>query len=203
MNKSIRILVIAVVATVALAWRVSAQDKAKAAAEPSPQEKAAMEAMMKAGSPGEAHKKLEPLVGTFDAKVTSWMDPSKPPIESSGIAENKWVLGNRYVEQKFQGSFMEQPFHGIGYTGYDNVANEYVSVWMDSMSTAMMVTRGTAAGNSVSQSGSMLDPMTRKPATVKTKFTMADADHHIFDMWAPAPDGTMVKVMEIAYTRKK
>ncbi len=203
MNKSIRILMIALAATVTLTWQASAQDKSNAAAAPSPQEKAAMEAMAKAGTPGDAHKKLDPMIGTFDAKVTSWMDPSKPPIQSSGVAENRWVLGNRYVEQRFQGTFMDHPFNGIGYTGYDNVAHEYVSAWMDSMSTAMMVTRGTAAGKSVSQSGSMLDPTTGKPATLKTMFTMTDEDHHTFEMWAPAPDGKMVKVMEIVYRRKK
>src|ERR1041384_8127485 len=79
----------------------SAQDKAaekkapekKAAAAPIDQ-KAAMEAMQKAATPGEAHKKLEAMIGTFDAKVKIWMDPSKPPEESTSTSESTWVLGN-------------------------------------------------------------------------------------------------------------
>lgn len=202
MKKSVAIPV-AITIALALASTSRAQEKKRPGSQAPPDEKAMMEAMAKAGAPGEAHKKLEPMVGTFDAKVTSWMDPSKPPVESSGTAENKWVLGNRYVEQSFQGTFMDQPFSGIGYTGYDNVGKRYVSVWMDSMSTAMMLTKGTATGRTIAESGSVTDPMTRKPATVKTKFTMTDDDHHTFEMWTPAPDGKMQKVMEIAYTRKK
>ena len=81
------------------AW---AQEKPAAKkAKPAPMdEKAAMEAMQKAATPGDAHKKLESMVGTFDAKVKMWMDPSKPPEESTGTSESAWVLGNRFVETK-------------------------------------------------------------------------------------------------------
>ena len=206
-------LVLATALLALTAW-AAAQEKANAPEKPAskaspkktakapPDEKAQMEAMMKAGAPGEAHKKLEPMVGTFDAKVTMWMDPSKPPTESSGTSERKWVLGNRYVEEQFQGTFMDQPFTGIGYTGYDNVGKRYVSVWMDSMSTGMMMTKGTGAGKTISETGSMLDPMTGKPSNLKTKFTMTDDDHHVFEMWGPARDGKMYKMMEITYSRK-
>jgi hypothetical protein len=203
---------ILVAACFAIALGASAQEKTKAAEKPAgsgksaakapPDEKAMMETMMKAGSPGEGHKKLEPLVGTFDAKVTSWMDPAKPPTQSSGTAERKWVLGNRYVEEQFTSTFMDQPFTGIGYTGYDNVGKKYVSVWMDSMSTGIMEMKGTASGNAISETGSMLNPMNAKPMNLKSKMTVTDNDHQTFEMWGPAPDGKMYKMMEITYTRK-
>ena len=213
-----RILFRSVLALACLAWAAgaAAQDASKTAtdkpaakaapakkgAKAPPDEKAQMEAMMKAGAPGEAHKKLEPMVGTFDVKMTSWMDPSKPPVQSTGTAERKWVLGNRYVEENYQGTFMDQPFTGIGYTGYDNVGKKYVSIWMDSMSTGIMSMKGTGSGNSISETGSMLDPMTAKPMNLKTKMTVTDNDHETFEMWGPAPDGKMYKMMEITYTRK-
>jgi len=186
----------------AVALGASAQEKAKSAAKAPPDEKAMMEMMAKVATPGENHKKLEPLVGKFDAKITSWMDPSKPPIQSTGTSERKWVLGNRYVEEQFSGSFMDQPFTGIGYTGYDNVGKKYVSIWMDSMSTGIMDMKGTAAGNTISETGSMIDPMSGKPANLKSKMTVTDNDHHKFEMWGPAPDGKTYKMMEINYTRK-
>ena len=72
----------------AAATLASAQEaKAKKAAAAPMDEKAAMDAMMKAGAPGDAHKKLEAMTGTWDAKVTSWMAPGKPPIESTGTSE--------------------------------------------------------------------------------------------------------------------
>jgi hypothetical protein len=189
------------VATVALAQE--SKSKSKAAAQAPPDEKAMMEAMAKAATPGDAHKKLEPFVGTFDAKVTMWADPSKPPEQSTGTSESKWVLGDRWVESQFQGTFMGQPFSGIGYTGYDNVTKQYVGNWMDTMSTGMMVTKGTMAGKTMTMSGSMVDPMSGKAQPFREKVTVADNDHHTMEMWGPGPDGKMYKMMEITYERKK
>src|SRR5438034_10300694 len=87
---------------------------------PAMDEKAMMEAWAKVAAPGEAHRWLEPVVGTWDAKITMWMAPGAPPQESTGTSENKWVLGGRFVEQRYEGKCMGQPFSGLGYTGHDN-----------------------------------------------------------------------------------
>jgi hypothetical protein len=168
-------------------------------------EKAMMEAWMKAATPGDAHKLLEPFVGTFDTTVKSWMAPGAPPMESSGVSKNEWVLGGRYVIQHFDGSFMGMPFNGIGFTGYDNVKKKYVGSWMDNMSTAVMTSTGSAEenGKSFVFTASMDDPMTGKAMDVKEKITVVDADHITMEMWAPGPDGKMFKNMEIMYVRKK
>jgi hypothetical protein len=171
----------------------------------SAQEKAAMDKMIEAGTPGEPHKKLDAVVGIFDAKVKMWMDPSKPAEDSSGTSESKWVLGNRYVETRYTGTFMGQPFSGIGYTGYDNVTKKYVGTWMDSASTGKMDTAGTAdkSGKSMTLTGRVADPMTGKMCLIREKVTIADNDHHMMEMWGPDPSGKVYKMMEIHYTRKK
>jgi hypothetical protein len=169
-----------------------------------PEQKAAMEAMMKAGAPGEEHKKLSNLTGKWNAKVTMWMDPAAPPQVSRGTSTNKWILGGRWVQQTFSGKFMGRPFSGIGYTGYDNIKKQYVSTWMDDMSTAVMVSMGSASDDKTYEFSSTVDdPMTGKPAEVKVKTTVVDDDHHVMEMWGPAPDGKMYKMMEITYSRKK
>ena len=187
-----------------VAGLAAAQDKSAEKAAPAPMdEKAAMEAMAKAATPGDAHKKLEPLVGTFDAKVTMWMDPSKPPQESAGTAQTSWVLGNRFLETKYDGTFMGQPFSGIGYTGYDNVTKKYVGTWMDTMGTGMMLSSGSMSGKVMTTTATMSDPMTGKVAHATEKFTIVDNDHNKMEMWDKLPDGKSVKVMEINYSRKK
>jgi len=167
-------------------------------------QKAQMEAWMKASTPGDAHKKLDHMVGTWDVTVKSWMAPGAPPMESTGTAENTWVLGKRWVQESFHGSFMGMPFEGIGYTGYDNVKQQYVGTWMDNMSTAVMMSSGkSGSGNTYEFTSSMDDPMTGKPSPVNEKVTFTDADHHSLEMWGAGPDGKMFKMMEIAYSRKK
>jgi hypothetical protein len=180
----------------------SAQDKPEKAKPGAMDEKAMMEAMQKAATPGDAHKKLEAMVGTFDAKVKMWMDPSKPAEESSGTSVSTWVLGNRFVETKHEGTFMGQPFSGIGYTGYDNVTKEYVGTWMDTAGTAMMVMKGSMTGNVMKSSSTVADPVTGKMMPITMKTTVTDNDHHTMEMWCPGPDGKTYKMMEITYTRK-
>jgi hypothetical protein len=170
------------------------------------QQKAAMDAMMRAATPGDAHKKLNSMVGTFDAKVKMWMEPGAPPSESTGKSVNEWVLGGRWVQQRFEGNMMGAPFTGIGYTGYDNIKQMYVGTWMDNMSTSVMTSSGgasDASGKTWSFNASGMDPVSGEPVAFDEKITMVDNDKSIFEMWGPGPDGKMFKMLEITYTRKK
>lgn len=179
-----------------------AQDQMK---QMSPEEKAAMEAMMKASTPGEAHKKLASMAGTWDATIKMYAQPGAPAQESTGVSENKVVLGGRWVQETFSGTFMGMPFSGIGYTGYDNIKKQFVGTWMDSMSTSMMLSTGTgdASGKTYDFNATADDPMTGKTMTIKQKVTVTDENHHMMEMWGPAPDGKLFKMMEISYSRKK
>jgi hypothetical protein len=177
---------------------------AAAAAQQQVDPKAMMEAWEKAGTPGDAQKKLDVFVGNWDVKVKTWMMPDAPPAESTGVAENRWILGGRYLEQKFQSSFMNQPFSGIGYTAYDNVKKHYVGTWMDSMSTGIMFTAGVAddTGKIMKFTGTMDDPMSGQSMRLEEKIVVMDRDNHMMEMWTPAPTGQMYKSMEIHYKRR-
>jgi len=99
---------------------------------------------------------------------------------------------------------MGMPFEGIGYTGYDNIKKQYVGTWMDTVSTAVMMSSGKGgSGNTYEFSSSMDDPMTGKPSPITEKVIFTDADHHTMEMWGAGPDGKVMKMMEIAYSRKK
>jgi hypothetical protein len=166
---------------------------------------AMMDQMMKMAAPSEAHKKLEMMAGTWTTKVKMWMDPAAAPQESEGVSENRMVLGGRWLEQRYEGTFMGGPFSGVGFTGYDNFKKAYVGLWMDTASTSTMMTTGTAdaAGKTLTFTGSMDDPMSGQTTQMKEVLTIVDADHHNFEMWMSGPDGNMMKAMEITYTRKK
>jgi hypothetical protein len=201
----VRFLAVSLAAGALVAGLALAQDKPaeKKKAGGAMDEKAMHEMMMKAATPGDAHKKLEGLVGTWDVKVKMWMDPSQPPQESAGTSTSSWVLGNRFVQEKFEGTFMGQPFSGMGYTGYDNVTKQYVGTWMDTASTGVMTSKGSLSGNTMNANATMSDPMTGKMAKSTMKMTMTDADHHTMEMWGAGPNGKNYKMMEIAYTKKK
>ena len=196
----------ALAVTTFLASPAPALEKAKGSEAPkTPSQEEMMKAWMAAATPGEAHGKLEPIVGSFDVKTTSWMAPGKPPEESTGTSETKWILGNRFVEQTVSGTMMGQPFSGVGFTGYDNYKKKYVGTWMDTMGTMIMTSTGTmdASGKKLTSWSVVDDVITKKPAKIRSLLTILDNDHHKFEMWGPGPDGKSFKVLEINYTRKK
>jgi hypothetical protein len=169
-----------------------------------PNADAYMEAMMKAGTPGDPHKALAVMEGTWNTTVKAWMAPGAEPMTSEGVSEMKMVLGGRYLHQTFKGNFGGMPFEGLGYTGYDNVKKQYWGTWMDNMSTAMMSSKGEMSeGGAMTFSGTMTDPMTGEDQPVKEKIRMEGNDRIEMEMWGPGPDGKMFKTMEIVYTRKK
>lgn len=164
---------------------------------------ASMEEWMKISSPSDHHKVLEAMVGTFTAKCKFWMDgPTGAATESTGSATSKWVLGGRFIQSEYKGEFMNQPFEGIGYMGYDNGANKYVGSWMDTVSTMIATSSGTydAEKKTLTMTGSYTDP---KGNVVKSKdvVTIIDNNTHKFEMYQVGPDGKDVKAGEIVYTR--
>jgi Protein of unknown function (DUF1579) len=185
---------------------VAGAQESKPAGHPpmSADQKAMMEAWEKASSVGEPHKRLAGMEGTWDAEVSMWMAPGQPPAKSMGTSVNKAILGGRWIEQEFTGSAMGQPFQGVGYTGYDNTKKKYVSSWIDSMSTALMVSEGTfdAAGKVMTSLSTSADPMTGKPMQTKGVMRMVDSDHHVYEMWE-THGGKETKTLEIHYRRKK
>lgn len=165
---------------------------------------AAMEKWVKMATPGAPHEYLAKLAGSWDAKVKMWMDPAAPPEESAGTSENTMALDGRWLEQHYTGTMMGQPFHGIGFTGYDNYKQQYVSTWMDTASTSVMIMTGaTDASGLMTTTGSMDDCITGAVTQMKSTLTIVDKDHHKMEMWASGPDGKMFKNMEIEYSRKK
>jgi len=182
-----------------------AGEKAKAAPAGMPSQEEMMRKWQAYATPGDAHKRLDAFVGTWNVKMKSWMAPGQPPEETEGTAENKWLLGNRYLEQRYEGKMMNQPFSGIGYTGYDNFKKKYESVWMDNMGTGTMMSTGSfdKSGKMMRFTATMDDPVTGEKATVKESLTVVDSDTHKLEMWMTGPDGKMFKTLEGVYTRKK
>jgi hypothetical protein len=84
-----------------------------------------MEAWMIAGSPGEHHKRLEPMVGSWKARVSWWAAPGAPPQVSDGAMTAEWILGGRFVKETFESYSPEMPFQGMGLYGYDNLRGKY------------------------------------------------------------------------------
>lgn len=102
---------------------------------------------MRLGSPGEHHKRLDHMVGDWDASATFHM-PDGSQMTSDGSLSSEWVLGGRFLKADFHlDDMMGMAFDGISFVGYDNAKGQYVSVWMDNMSTGVIVHKGWFEGD--------------------------------------------------------
>ena len=136
-----------------------------------PEQKAEMEAYMKAATPGAQHEWLASTAGNYTLKIKSWNEPGGPAMEEAGTATRKMMLDGRVIAEDVNSTMMGTPFTGHGLMGFDNVTGKYWSTWTDSMSTGIMVNEGSCDA--------------KKTCT----FT------------GPGKDGKEMKMMEITYTK--
>lgn len=185
---------VCLVAVLAVAAFAGDEKKAAQQGQPDP---AAMQAMMTAMTPGEHHEHMKKLAGNHTYTMKMWMDPSTPPTESTGKRTSEFLLGGRFLEEKYSGTFMGMPFEGIGTLGYDNVKKQYVGTWIDNMSTGIMISHGTCDKGSWTMTGESSDPMTGKTWTSRSVVKIVDDNTFVMEMYAPGPDGKEYKMMEM------
>jgi hypothetical protein len=171
---------------------------------PSPEEMQKMMAEMAALAP--EHKALAADAGTWDADVTMWMDPSKPPTTSKGTSVRTVVNQGHYVTDSFSSEMMGRPFQGFGVQGYSKERKQWFGFWCDSMGSAPEIMWGTAdaAGKVITFDGPEMTCMMGKfiPRWVVKH---DDADHMSFEHWSkyPTMGDQYNKEIEVKYTRRK
>ncbi|MFZ0613581.1 MAG: DUF1579 domain-containing protein [Desulfobacterales bacterium] len=167
-----------------------------------------MQAMMnvyhKLAIPEEPHELLARMAGSWKTKGKSWMELGSPPTEFTGTSEQKMILGGRFLQQEYVAEFLGSRYKGIGLNGYDNHKKRYVSTWMDSMGTGIMVFEGNidADGKTITQECRCDDPV-KGPVKWRSITRIVDDDTHLFEMYTTDASGKEVKMMEITYSRTR
>ncbi len=158
-------------------------------------------------APGPEHKLLEDLAGNYGAKVRAWVEPGKPPEESTGFMKRKMLFGGRFLQEEYEGKLGPESFTGMGIIGFDKIRKKFVLSWIDSMSTGFMTSEGTydADKKTFTYQSEDFDPATGKKMKGRDILRIDNAEQQTFEMYRqPLEDGAKeFKVLEIIYTRKK
>ena len=194
---------LAATALVALATLAVAQQGQKQP-EMTAEQKAEMEAYMKAGTPGGPHQALAALAGNYDLTIKSWHEPGGPAMEDIGTATRSMALGGRVLVEVVNSSMMGMPFTGHAMMGFDNVSGKYWSTWNDSMSTGLMVNEGTCdlQQKTCAFTGSWNDPIKKGPVKARMTTRWTSPTTEVFEMHGPGKDGKEMKMMEFTYIKK-
>jgi len=163
-----------------------------------------MEAKMKkAATLTDEHAFLKQFVGQWDVVTKWWMAPNTEPNVSKGTAVDTMIMGGKFLREDFRGTMMGRPFEGLSLTGFDTILRQSNAVWLDSASTAIMVTSGSVdlPGKTLQLSGEASCPMSDDKKPVRYTIKVLDQNHHIFEFYGPGMDGKEFRAMEIDYRR--
>src|SRR5262245_5254995 len=110
-------------------------------------------------------------------------------------------LRGLWLFETFEGDFGDMKFEGKGATTYDPAKKKYINIWIDSMSTAPMITEGTVdASGKMVMKGQM--PRGGKAVPITMIGEDKGKDMKIFRMIV-SENGKEMEMMKITYTRRK
>ena len=165
-----------------------------------------MQACVAAGTPGKMHEHLAKGVGVWQGKNTMWMAPGADPVTSDCTYTATAIMDGRYVKGEWAGEMPGMgPYHGFGINGFDNVAQKFVSTWIDNHSTGIMNGVGELSGDGRTMTWNFTYhcPMTRKPAVMRQVETTTAPGKKMLEMFGTDPkSGKEYKMMRIEFARK-
>ena len=154
--------------------------------------------------PGDMHKWMATLNGTWDGDITSYENPAQPQ-KSKAICVYNSSLNGLYQEGKMKGTMMGMPFEGRSTMGYDNAKKKFVSTWIDNMGSGIVYMTGTYddASKTLNLKGSQTDPTTGKDMDIREVMKVNDDKNYTLEMYGTGPDGKEMKFMDMVCKRKK
>jgi len=168
-----------------------------------------MAMFMQMAQPGEEHKKLEPLAGTWDVEIKMWSQPGAEPMLFKGRGTSRMILGSRFLESRSTSGEGEMYTEALTILGYDKRHKKYTSVGYDTWGTYYVAATGEydPKTNSVVMGGEDYDPTTK--FTQKWDFVLRfiDKDKYVWEVIFKDEMHTQgkgpFKMVEITSTRVK
>lgn len=156
-----------------------------------------------AAQPNQAHGILNKLVGKWKAACRYQQSLGEPVAETKARMTSRWILDGRFIEDHYLGTVAGKPLEGRGFTGYDNIRQQYVSIWVDNMSTGLMISHGYYNSNTQQLHflGSYIDPVTKIEQRTESITSFINDDTIVYELFELSDSNQRFKTLEITYTR--
>jgi len=154
--------------------------------------------------PGEPHELLAGTVGDWSLTIRIWTAPDTEPVESTGTASGRWILGDRFVETTYEGEVMGRPFEALKIEGFEKASKEYVTTWRDNLGTYTMIFRGKCGTTCLTRTmtADFLDPVSSQKLRIKGVTTLTEDEGYSYESFVMTSDGTEFKNMELVAERR-
>jgi hypothetical protein len=145
--------------------------------------------------PGPEHEVLKALVGTWTTSM------KVGGMESKGTVTYKMDLGGLWLSGTLNSEMFGTKFTGKSLESYHPAKKKYVSLWVDSMSTAPVIMEGTYDKEKKTMTATGEGPgMDGKPMKYKSVTKMLDADTMEMTMYM---GNAKEAAFTVTYKRKK
>lgn len=153
--------------------------------------------------PGERHDLLNAFVGEWDVDIVSWRDPKANPERSKAHSSSTWILGYRYVREKFVSLELGPRYEGLGFIGYDAGAKLFTTVWLDSLNTSIATSKGlfNPATSTLEFRGEIYDPLLGRTKETKTFMRVLSKDSFEVSMIDRTARGIEFQSLQMTYRR--
>ena len=159
--------------------------------------------MMKKGekfaSPCQHHSVIGSLAGTWTtSSVVMGLEPQV------GTSNNKMILGGRFLEMQYEGSFLGVELEGIVTLGFDNYKKKYTVVFIDNLNTSIRTAEGMLdkSGVVINLWGTMDEWLTDEhDKPVMYRYTIIDANNFSFEVHDLSLPLGYTKVIDVHYKR--
>jgi hypothetical protein len=168
-----------------------------------------MAAYMELAKPGEEHKLLESLVGTWNMDGKMWMQPEAEPMAFKGESVNKMILGGRFLLTESKSGEGDMYTETFNLACFDRRHKKYTTIGLDTWGTYYVTAAGTydEKTKTLKMYGEDEDPVMGFTQKYDFIIHFESPDKHIYkvvfyDFPTPAGVQKEFKIMGIVYTRK-
>ena len=179
-----------------------------AAQEPANEEqRKKMQAMMAAMQPGREHARLARLAGSWDVEITMWSGPGGESFKAAASAENRMILGGRFLESRVVGGQPPMQIESLTLMGFDRRFDRYTTIGLDTWGTYYVTAAGTMTDSLVNMHGTDEDPIAGHTQVYDMNLRFVDADTYVTDVTFTDEVHTRgkgpFKAFEAVYRRRK
>lgn len=152
-------------------------------------------------APGKDHEVLAKLEGNWEYILKWWDEPGSEAEIATGTSDKKLIMDGRYLAMEHNGTLNGMDFEGFGIKSYDNVKEEYGTVWIDNLGTGLSVTNGfyDPVTKKLTESGTTT--MSGTEAQYRGVTTFVDDDTYTYEYFVTGPDDQEFRQMVVMYKK--
>jgi hypothetical protein len=167
--------------------------------------------MIERGRPSETNdaKILAQLAGDWYYTAAFWAAPGAEPQRTEGMIKNEMILEDRFLSSTVLGSLNIgghlMPTKGQGLLGYDNAKKSFTSVWVDTLTTGMMIGAGQydKKDNAIKETGRFTNPLTGTEEGFRSELQFTGPEKYKRTIFTIDKSGRETKLMEFDYGKSR